>query len=746
MLFACTAAVASTPPPWQMPNFSQRVVFSFSERSNPYVLVTLPHEQELAEEPELSVVDSEHKTLKHRVIYSDTKETTILVSSSGTAHRERCAAYYCPVDLNAKTNLLGKLEQGRSSSRRVDVLDPSPVWTSMHSFEGQGLPSTWDEMRYLYAHSSGSPQIRRCETFMGEGITTYSPYDRSNRRSTRRRGSRSGPRIIRMRSWIYIPDSGDYRFSMSSPNAAFLFVDHLPATSTSSTGTDEWQTGSPVTLKAGVRLIEAWVSMEAKPSIEIAWQTPGADGPPVEIPEVMFITGAAAKNAQHHAANKTLYPTFKYDIESNYSFRCSDTTFHRTSFYGSADSWLQGSLEYRWAFDRNDTSSLFAPGTPRDAYVTDRRPVHVFTGRTRHAAVLEVRDSLGFVSRKEQVIDCRLEEPLESSLAARVISLPATCYGRDVIEPLFHLSGNYSRAHRTFTLSWKTTSTDGTTETFAQEIEPSSRPARIPMGRMKANRIASLSWSIGHANITLDTGTVRFLPPPFSELPVTAQGDRLYAKNGDRLILVPYECADRYTQPPLEVSGSSTSIVCIDDTLSDATPIADGKQLRFDHMLARTVPSKTSYVSFHSWASQPGMLGSLIKLVKTPARIPKGTDIVVLSVGLQDMLNAMDPAVFERQAAALTDIVSTTLKYPVVWVTPPTYPYQPQRSRQFATAVMRVADARRVPVADLFSVCSINRDGNSALAEGLSFSLSDTGQELAARLIAETLITTGSRK
>jgi hypothetical protein len=736
IFMTCATAVADIRPSWSRSDFSQRAVFSFPKTAKSFSLLKIPHEKELADESTLAVLDKKGKPLRYRVIHSGKNETSVLVSSTTSTTQKDCVAYYNRLDPKADTNSHANISMKPPPPETQSLYDPKPVRTTLHRIRGRGLPSTWDEMLYLYSRSTGTIKELNCKNFISELVNT------SSGRSSRRYGRGVGQYITRMTSWAHIPEDGDYRFSINSPTIAFLFVDGLAAATSTGTAYDEWQTGEPVKLEAGVRLIEAWTVTDKLPGIEIGWQTPGSDAPPVAIPEAALITSAEVEKIRYHAVDKALHPSFTYKLGSAYSFRGVDATFVNVSFTARAESWLGSSRDYRWGFDRTDSTSLFAPGTPTSSYVTDKNPRHVFTGQGRHTAVLYVRDSLGFVSRKEQVIDCRLKEPKESIFSAKIVSLPATCYGRDIVEPLFNLVGGYVNTKKPFILSWTIVDKNGDTQTFSENIGSSKDAARIALAKMRADAISSISWSVDHVGHVLTSGTVRFLSPPFSELPISARGDRLYAKNGDQLVLIPYECADRYNQPPLDLSKTSASVVCIDDTLSNGDTSEDNKHLRFDGMLSGRLHSDISYVSCHSWSSHPGMMGSLIKLLRTPTEIAPGSDIVVLSVGLQDMLNAVEPSTFERQAAALTDIVSTTLKCPVVWVTAPPCPSQAERSRQFATAIMRVADARQIPVADLFSVCHITKENTTRLSSDLDFALTSEGHELTARLIAQTLTST----
>jgi hypothetical protein len=98
-----------------------------------------------------------------------------------------------------------------------------------------------------------------------------------------------------------------------------------------------------------------------------------------------------------------------------------------------------------------------------------------------------------------------------------------------------------------------------------------------------------------------------------------------------------------------------------------------------------------------------------------------------------------DAETMERWAAAMSDIVGTTRSRPVLWVTPPPYPPDPERVRPFAAAVRRVADARRMPVADLYTAFRGAGDDAGVFFRRGDLALSDRGQALCALVIARAL-------
>jgi hypothetical protein len=104
------------------------------------------------------------------------------------------------------------------------------------------------------------------------------------------------------------------------------------------------------------------------------------------------------------------------------------------------------------------------------------------------------------------------------------------------------------------------------------------------------------------------------------------------------------------------------------------------------------------------------------------------------------MLKTGSPGDFERHVAAVTDVVFSRFRHPVVLVTTPPYLSDPVRAREFAFAIRRVADARGIPVADLYSAF-MGMGSVDRFFAGNDLELSEDGARLTAQVIARALTT-----
>jgi hypothetical protein len=228
-------------------------------------------------------------------------------------------------------------------------------------------------------------------------------------------------------------------------------------------------------------------------------------------------------------------------------------------------------------------------------------------------------------------------------------------------------------------------------------------------------------------------------------LPARIEGDRLYDAAGTRLVLVPEEGVSSFRQPtPAPVPARRLGrLVCVDDSLGVAGFVEPGAE-PFDRILARLLEGRMEdvrYAPLPEWSQFPDSYGPLRTLVDVPvALIRERADVAILSIGLRDILELKDVERFERQAAALSDLVAVSMKIRTVWVTPPPYPSAPERSRVFAAAIRRVAEARGIPVADLFTAFRCATDSRHVFFQDNPLMLSDPGHKLVGQQIVRALM------
>jgi hypothetical protein len=338
-------------------------------------------------------------------------------------------------------------------------------------------------------------------------------------------------------------------------------------------------------------------------------------------------------------------------------------------------------------------------------------------------------------------------EPRQFVMAADLTGLPAVTYSEQRLVPLLRVTGQ-APPRGDLQVNWEIRERSGGTTRGDFVIRPDLLPASVSLGRWLAGTPSSIVWRVTHQGAALESGAVSFQRPPFSALPARAEGDRLYDAQGAQLVMLPYRFGGQFSQPPVGSVKGCPEILLFDDWLNSPTRRADAGEppaAGFEDALKEYLPAGTTLRVAHpaAWDESPGTYGPLLKLVQASEAVGPETGLVILSIGVQDMLRLKDPDAFELHAAALSDMLAGSLRRPVVWVTPAPCLEDVGRVRAFAAAVRRVADARNMPVVDLFTAfMGFGKDRNLFFEEH-TFVLTGSGRKLTAQLITRAILTAG---
>ena len=615
------------------------------------------------------------------------------------------------------------------------AVDPEPLAFGFMSLPGKGIPSSWERLRHMLKSPPG--QIRtpyRMSGFDGIGKEMDRIESEKAEKETKgkKEGSRfkSGMKLALIRSFLLCHREGTYQFAVNCKDAGFVVVDgelaatwpgeHLPGT---------WQLGAPVALKAGVHRLEVFNAFDgAQPNLRVGWLPPGRkEFVPLAVPDL--IASCEAMEARAERMDRTLQPGFLATLVQAYSFRGDADVFVTVKFNNTTENWITPEMVSRWQF---------GDGAQSD----EQNPSHIYKTADVFKASLEVRDALGFVASCSESVDCRQIQPEEYAVSFDMVGLPALCFGRDQVAPSLRIQGVVPN-DVVLDVSWEYHLRSGASQQNHQEITPKSQAQFIQLAPVAASEVESLNWSISHRKSRLGGELIKFVRPPFDTLPSRLEGDRLYAAGGTRLVLVPGSGVSELRRTVPVPGKSFGRLVCVDDSLAVIGLIKPGYE-PFDRILARLLAGRVDevrYASLPEWTQFSESYGSLRKFVDVPAALERErADVAILTIGLKDILEVKDVDEFERQVAALSDMVATLLNIKLVWVTPPPYPSAPERSRVFAAAIRRVADARGIPVADLFTAFSCVSDSRHVFFQENSLMLSEQGHRLAGQQIARALV------
>lgn len=705
---------------WRFPSFPLRTVFHVPEGGTTNVLLTL---KRVGNMPVIQngflACGPDGTPLPLRVVQAEGDQVVLTLEAPRYGGRP-CAVYY------------GSSPSNEPVTSPKAAMDPAPLAVGFKSLQGRAIPTSWERLKQMLLSSPG--QIRtpfRVAGFneIGQALT-LSETDNDPKRMKESRRYKPGIKVAWVRSVLLCPLAGTFRFAVDCLDGGFVTVDgELVAAWPGEHEPGAWQLGTPVFLKAGVHRVEVFNVFDGgQPNLRVGWLPPGRnDVSPLAAPDLVAsceVTGTRAERM-----DRTLHPGFIATPVQAYSFRGNSAEFIAVRFNNITENWITTELESRWQFGDGTKSS-------------EKNPVHVYKAADVFKASLEVRDALGFVAGCSETVDCRQIPPEECAVSFDLSGLPAVCFSRDRVAPSLRIQGVVP-TNVVFEVSWEFRLRSGVSGQAQREITPRIQSQFIQLATQTAGELESLNWSVSHRQARLWGERIRFMRPPFEALPSRIEGDRLCATGGTRLVLVPDEGVSSVRQAAPVPVHRLGRLVCADDSLA-VSGLIEPRGEPFDHILARLLTGRMEevrYAALPEWGLFPESYGSLRKLVDVPAALHREqADVAILSIGLQDILEVKDVDSFERQAAALSDMLAMSMNMRTVWVTPPPYPSAPERSRVFAAAIRRVAEARGIPVADLFTAFSCASDSRHVFFQENPLMLSDLGHRLAGQQIARALM------
>ena len=717
-------AMAEVDPPWVLPDCPERIVFKFPPRAGDVLLLRVPAPQS----PEwgspsatnaapaatnatgFAVYDWRGERVRHRVVHTDADETCVLICGSGPS----------------SGNLRGVLYSGPLSATATasqgSCRDDKPISVSLFRRRSMSVPNNWDRMAYLFDRAGDPPRVVERASF--EDISSLrSDVFHSDEH-------RADGTLLRAQSLLLCPSGGVYRFAIDCRDAAFLFIDRTLAVSWPGEHEEgEWQEGPPMLLEGGPHSLELYLCTIRPTFVRVGWRTPDEEAPqPLSVTNLL--ASGEIEDRRFERIDRSLQPYFTFQVMPSYAFRDVPGVFVPVRLKNASADWVTDNMVVRWLFDGKEQAEGL-------------NAVHVFRGAGIHRASVEVRDDLGFSGGIERPIDCRSLRAREYALTAMMTGLPAACFESDSIDPQLVLAGSLPPSSSAI-VSWVAEFRGGLKKEFRQSLQLQDESVPFPMGKMQAGALERISWAVAHEGVNLRAETVRFLRPPFGAQPVRIVGDRLYDATGAQLVLLPYSSSGRFTQPPVPAGHRFGRVVCVDDFLAaggtGTNAEANAFHAALQRLLSRAESPAVKHAVLPSWEADPGAYGPILKLVQVPGAIDREADAVILSIGRADILTGQDPAAFERRMAAISDLLAGSLNGPVVWVTPPPQLLPGDRVRPYAAAIQRVAEARGMPVADIFTaLLGMNEDRHRFLSGGGPL-LSENGQNLAAQLIARALL------
>ena len=694
------ASVSAEPPiPWLVREAKSRVVYKVPDSEASSVLVEIPRLDPASRSAKVRAFDAESRPMWTHVAYAGGDKISAVVSAVSSDRYKEFTAY--------------AIEGAENSPAPAAGIEPEhlPVSLEVRHLGGQAVPTSWERMRFMA--SSADP----------ERWTSYLPsFDAASR------GLEEGERIVVLRSFVLCSEDGVYRFALSCQDAGFLLLDGSVVVEWP--GEHEaarWREGAPVVLKAGTHRIEMYnCGIRRRYVFRAGWRPPGAAAV-APIPREALLAGCRAADVRLEQVDKTLHPGFVWEEGRAYSFGGKSPVFIPITFRSTSVNWLTSVMRREWDFG--------------DGKAGDENAVtHVYSRAGRYAVSLNLSDSLGFARAHSETVECRGMDPAPYTLRCGVTGLPAVGYPADAMEPRLKVYGQTPAGR--FDVDCQIESRSGPRENRHFDLNGPALSLDVPLASRSADSLRCIRWRIRHFGADVTAGTVSFLSPPFDRSPAEVRGSDLYAADGTQLVLVPSCYAAERAAAPRQRTASRW--VCLDDFLGAWGSPDDGSTQRFDRVAAQLAGAESEirirYAPLPEWARAPQAYGPLLKIANAATAVNREDEGVILCVGLRDILGAVPPEAFERQIAALTDLLTSTLGKAVIWVTPPPYPPEADVVRPYAGAVRRVAEARGIPVADLYTAFLCNEDRQHPLFCAGRLAPTARGQLLAGKIIANALL------
>lgn len=769
-------------PQWIISEADRRVLFSVPLEAGLSVLVKIPFDGLSTNSYFLYACDSAGKQLSTKLAFTDDSWAYVLVGIEDKQKTENYQLYAGRLS----SNFVGQSSSG-------NVQDPLPVGVFIHRPISRSPPLEWGQMLHMYSRA-GPPVVVHRTHYFG---TVELPALTSGRDKSG--GPHKLGRLVCMKSNLVCSRSGWYTFALGCRSVSFLVVDGKTLISdVEENNVGEWVESEPVWLKAGVYPLEIFTFCEESLSVKVGRRY-SADRPTVgmhsrrdvkeilRIPHADLITPFEAQIIRIERTNRVLQPWFRWNILPAYAYRIckacnSDTTlvgpFIPVKFLDTTTSWTNVPYETIW--DVPTTQFLENEENVKEQ-ARRREVIYVYFGADMHNVQLIVRDKYGHQEQCVQTIDCRRIVPVEFKVEFDVSSLESIYFPSDevtanmIISSKLPVTEGLGRHLYSSLLGWKkiqlTWNVQYSTGSFSngqsEVILDEKRSVEIPLisGRM-AGELKRVGWTAKNEGVEIASGEVRFNHPPFEFLPASVCGNRLLDTNGVQLVLVPYESALLKKSGILSdesvgtvgkgaLSGRRVSLVWIDENLClENTDDTNSDFIkRLNSACVRLIPNyRVNYIPIlpcKSMVDSYGPLNNLLKSVSVAKNAVAGyTDenvILVLSVGGYALSSGVSTEVFQRYIASLCDLVARLPYRRVVLLTPPPYSLMKSKVRQFAQAILRVADIRQLVVADIYSVFMCRKNTERLWNKRDSLGLSSDGIDLTV-LTVKTALENMNRK
>lgn len=708
------AAFPEPQPAWADAEAELRFLFTMPHELR-YCLVKLP--ADVAPDDPLATVRAVAGDLAvpSRILHADEREVAVMLDTTYVAAGSAVAVYARGGDEPAEPAGTGPL-------------DPAPLFGEVRRVAGQDYPETWA------AHLFQRRRMR--EPFRSFRAVSFDHAGReSNPEKWREEWTRSGY-CVDLATWFRVSEPGVHRFAVKGANSIFLLWGEAETPLVEAAGgarlddgnpaDDAWVVGPEVRLQPGVHRLRLVQVSRRFSNARAGWIPPGA-GAPVDLPVERMLSGQRQLPVLRQESRRAVVQAgFEADVRPGYRFRGVPEVFAPVRLKSLSLDWLGGPLTQRWTLDGRE----LAEGAAAAPVLT----------AGAHRLGLLARNGLGFQARAERLVRVPAVAAEEYRIAGSLQGVPAICFPQDRVWPDLWVTGSLPPEIPVRALLWVRDRMDRT-ERWEADLALQLGWGHLRGTEFAVGDLAEIGWEIRHGGVRLAAQTTRFLRQPFERLPGRVFGNELH-HGAERLVLVVRQAAAAPAPgaPVAPAPAGAGRIVCLDSTLAPPGWYSGREEETFHHRLGRLLANGVAAPRIEGWdyeslADAGGESLRALAPLAALQRFRRG-DRVVVSLGLEAYADREPVGAFERRLAALCGLLREAVGAEVLLATPPPFGDDRRAIRPYAEAVLRVADAYGLEVADIFSAF-----GGHACPQRLYDGLRVTGegQALAAGVVARAL-------
>jgi len=324
-------------------------------------------------------------------------------------------------------------------------------------------------------------------------------------------------------------------------------------------------------------------------------------------------------------------------------------------------------------------------------------------------------------------------------VTTRMAGVPAVCYEDDRVNPIIRV---------------RTSAGDGLSYELFSEIRWRSKPAEkrsrkltvengwasVYTGEVEAGEIGRVSWSLRHHGVELSSGAVRFVREPYDFLPDEVSGESL--KCGGEFVVLLASKVSRGDPAPAPQSDGDT--VVLDGFIYGGLGYGAGN----------SESNAWRMLDLRAAEQERDATGSALLMPFAALKDVLPAALVVYAPSLTGLSREGGTGAFERRLSAMTGLAAGPAggSPRVLLVVPPQFDVLPDcgcppgeepcghaaKAREYAEAVIRVADAHGVETVDLFTAFQTAPPHTPLVRNGM---LTEAGTALAETLIRKKILT-----